>query len=207
MVGVALLIIMIVISSIGFAMKRNYKMFAVMIIVLSGFILAFIWFFTKIPYDCKLIKTPNIEFLKIRHTTDKEKNTYLYHAGYNSYIVEFLADMRMEECRKGVYRIYYLISDSDITYEDILDNEDCILMESEDVVFIGKHKGKYLYNAPFQLFKKSNDLLSNKVVDVMDITKDIRCKIFIIGVLQPILNTSEMKIPIDSLRKIVKNSE
>lgn len=93
---------------------------------------------------------------------------------------------------------------SDFSYGDIVDSHNVILRSWGEAMFIKEENGKFIYYVPFQLQTYSFDSDEKKTIRMSDIKQDLHCKIFCIaGFPEPIVGTSEMIIPLDSLKKVV----
>ena len=192
-------------TTIEALVKRRYKKFLLMtlspIVLLT---LAIVWFLTTIPYDIGIKRTPVLEFIKIRKAVGTEISTCLYNSDLPAYMIECASDMRLETWRPGYPYLFCSHKLSDFSYGDIVESLDEEL-EREEAVFIKEENGKFIYYVPFQLQTNPDDYGKRKTIRMSDIKQDLHGRIFCIsGFPEPVVGTSEMIIPLDSLKKAVE---
>lgn len=190
MVGVILLFTMVVIGVIVCLVRRDYKTASALLIVVVCSVTAFIWYFTSLPYDIHLKKTPTIQFIKVRDATVKEASQHsLYDTDFPLYIVEILADMRLEDSGRHLCRMYYSPTKSDFNYTDVTSSNSMLIFVSDEIKFIRETDSGYIYHATFQMLASSLDLTHHKEIHIDDINIDLSSRIFLIGMLQPTLSS------------------
>lgn len=195
-------------TTIEALVKRRYKKFLLMtlspIVLLA---LAIVWFLTTIPYDIGIKRTPVLEFIKIRKAVGTETSTCFYdlpNSDLPTYMIECASDMRLETWRTGFLYLFCSHKLSDFSYGDIVESLDEEL-DSREVMFIKEENGKFIYHVLFQLQTNPDDYGKSKTIRMSDIKQDLHAKIFCIyGFPSPIVGTSEMIVPLDSLKKAVE---
>lgn len=199
--GIILLIIMCILATVAFIARRKYKIAILLMVPILCIIIMFVWNFTLLPYSLRIRSIPTLQFIQIRKATDKERVYFSNNNEYPLYIISFSANMRLDQCRKGNYRLFCSPTESDFNYEDITTSNSMIFFVSEDLSLRDETELKYIYYAPIQFLSSPAGLISNNIIKVADMKTDLRCKVFFVGMLQPIISTSEMIIPLDSINK------
>lgn len=188
LITILLLIIVDVLAITKCIIERKYKISLILMIPIAICLIIYLCFFTLLPMRLGIIKTPNIEIIKIGRINDFENWDAKYLEGDAAALIS--SDKKLDE----YLIVFSAMQQSDFKYNDIYSEEgtnENIIIKSYGSHFFKKCNDKYLYVVPF-------------IISGSNLTDgDFYCKVFLVRMFRPVYQIKKTIIPLDSLLRNV----